>query len=570
MADRKNDRIPSTEQWKRRARDILASLDKEEAPSRPVPRIERVDPNVRMEPIVMPEKNVLTDPDSWLNRGLMSLGSNAVDAVFGEESGNPLVDYGVANVPGVGAASILAAGGMPGLVDVTGLGAIKNGKRLVKPVKEFILRNAGEEGLRAVDNYIDKFPKVDKLSMADAEYLLTSGKLGKRFDVSFPRQEELISMTDQGMETSMERMRNQFLEAGASDKDMKAISEMFDDMLYRYNSALDKGDLLTAFGVQDTYHSIMGTMEKMYDGVPSNKLREFYNSPKYNEFWKKTMNGLSRNASDINHSLLSSAKPEGEEGTRLLNEYFGIQKHPMQDFDKIEAAQLRRDAQNAEKAAKKAAKQPQPQVTPEPVPDEPAGTLVEIPTEPGGTIVEIPSEQVPARGGPNKWRENGWKSEEHPLSGGLTYDELVGKGATEDDRRASFVLDSLMNEAVGRLYSTGAKWGADGKFYKKGNVPAGVKTVEPSYADYRHKGTNYDAVRLKLARDLQENAISGNMPITAKAVLEQAYNKRSGNRIPGARVLKLNGMDTYETLFRPRVKDRLKELEEYYNIDFMR
>ena len=174
------------------------------------------------------------------------------------------------------------------------------------------------------------------------------------------------------------------------------------------------------------------------------------------------------------------------------------------------------------------------------------------------------------QGGPHTWRENGWKSEDHPLSNGLTYDELVGRGASEEDRRASFVLDSLMNEAVGKLYSTGAKWGADGKFYKKGNVPEGVKTVEPSYADYRHKGTNYDAVRLGLARDLERNAATGNMPVSSKVVLEQAYNKRSGNRIPGAKVLRINGMDTYENLFRPRVKDRLAELEEYYNVNFMR
>lgn len=562
-----NDRIPDTGYWQRRAKDILSALEAPSERKERLPRYERVDPTVRMEPIVIKEKNAITDPNSWLNRGLEQLGRNAVDAVFGEESGNPLVDYGVANVPGVGAASILAAGGMPGLVDVTGFGALKNAKKLVKPVKEFILRNAGEEGLQAVDNYLAKFPKIDKLSMADADYLLTSGKLGKKFDVSFPKQEELVSMVNQGMETSMERMRNRYLEAGASDEDMKAISEMFDDMLYRYNSALDKGDLLTAYGVQDTYYSIMGTMQKMYDGVPSNKLREFYNSPKYNEFWKKTMNDLSRNASDINHSLLSSTKPEGVEATRLLNEYFGIQKHPMQDFDKIEASQLRRDAQQAEKAARKTAKDGGTIVE---APTEPGGSIVTVEPEPAGTVVEVPPEPEPVRGGPNKWRENGWKSEEHPLSNGLTYDELVGRGASEEDRRASFVLDSLMNEAVGKLYSTGAKWGADGKFYKKGNVPPGVKTVEPSYADYRHKGTNYDAVRLGLARDLEKNAITGNMPVSSKVILEQAYNTRSGNRIPGAKVLRINGMDTYENLFRPRVKDRLKELEEYYNIDFMR
>lgn len=561
MADRKNDRIPSTEQWKKRARDILASLDKEEAPSRPVPRIERVDPNVRMEPIVMPEKNVLTDPDSWLNRGLMSLGSNAVDAVFGEESGNPLVDYGVANVPGVGAASILAAGGMPGIVDAVGLGELKHGKKLVKSVREFILRNAGEPGLRAVDNYLDKFPKVDKLSMADADYLLTSGKLGEKFKVDYSMQTDAFRESLNNSTEALLQHEDDIIEKfGHFDpEDPKRLLWIDDEgrgpimwsskirgLINQAMSALDKGDLAEAQMLSSTAAYINRGLKDKGDLFLSAGPDKTIEAVK-----KQVRDNLKRSVSTGQNAY----------GDPVYGEYLLSQLSPMQDFAKIEANQLAKDAR---RAAKKG--------TVVEVPEEPAGTLVEVPTEQGGTVVEIPTEPAPElpKGGPNKWRENGWKSEEHPLSGGLTYDELVGKGATEDDRRASFVLDSLMNEAVGRLYSTGAKWGEDGKFYKKGNVPAGVKTVEPSYADYRHKGTNYDAVRLKLARDLQENAISGNMPTTAKAVLEQAYNKRSGNRIPGARVLKLNGMDTYETLFRPRVKDRLKELEEYYNIDFMR
>jgi hypothetical protein len=56
--------------------------------------------------------NALSDPK--LNMGLKTLAGNAADIILGIESGNPVVDLGTSNIPGVGAASILAAGGMPG------------------------------------------------------------------------------------------------------------------------------------------------------------------------------------------------------------------------------------------------------------------------------------------------------------------------------------------------------------------------------------------------------------------------------------------------------------------------
>lgn len=542
-----NDRIPDTGYWQRRAKDILSALEGKER----LPRYERVDPTVRMEPVVIKEKNAITDPNSWLNRGLEQLGRNAVDAVFGEESGNALVDYGISNIPGVGAGSILAAGGMPGLVDVTGLGALRNGKRLVKPVKEFILRNAGEEGLHAVDNYLSKFPKVGKLSMADANELLTNGKLGKRFSVQFDTG-KMAETADNGFNKSINKLVDTY-----GDQLLPSDIEALRGLQGAFSAAIEKGDIADAANISASYWTAMsnklggvvkpGYVTKMYADGEFEKLRRQHAKHMANPD-KQYMSTTSV------PDAWAAQKDEILDEARRMNEYLGVQMHPVQDFDKIEAAQLRRDAQHAEKAARKAAKQPQPVPEPEP-------SIVTPEPEP---VVEAP------QGGPNKWRENGWKSEEHPLSNGLTYDELVGRGASEEDRRASFVLDSLMNNAVGKLYSTGAKWGANGKFYKKGNVPEGVKTVEPSYADYRHKGTNYDAVRLGLSRDLEKNAATGNMPVSDRVVLEQAYNKRSGNRIPGAKVLRINGLDTYENLFRPRVKDRLKELEEYYNIDFMR
>lgn len=564
-----NDRIPETGYWQRNARDILSAIEAPSERKGRLPRYEKVDPMAYREPIVIKEKNAVNDPDSWLNRGLAQLGRNVVDAVFGEESGNPFVDYGVSNVPGIGAGAILAAGGMPGLVDAAGLGALRNGKKLIKPVKEFIMRIAGDEGLQAVDNYLTKFPKLEKLSMADADFLLSSGKLGKRYEVTYPGSERMLGDSESQLDMIKSHQDKLLKEYGHYDQNdpsrllwiddlgQEAIiwSEKVRELAEESVIAHKKGDIAEGVAL---YNAALQFMKALNEPTSVNMLRQL-GPNKTKQYFVDQMRKY--NKYDVANGRNDFQDP-------IAGQYILAQLSPIQDFDKIEAAQLRRDAQHAEKAAKKAAKKPEPVKEPEPSvivpPPEPVAPVVQEIQEAPVVVPETP------KGGPNKWRENGWVSSEHPLSNGLTYDELVGRNASEEDRRASFVLDSLMNEAVGKLYATGAKWGSDGKFYKKGNVPPGVKTVEPSYADYRHKGTNYDAVRLGLARDLERNAITGNMPVSSKVILEQAYNKRTGNRIPGAKVLRINGMDTYENLFRPRVKDKLAELEEYYNVEFMR
>lgn len=75
---------------------------------------------------------LLSDPK--LNRGLENTLTAIPSAVLGEESGNSLVDYGAANIPGLGAAAILAAGGMPGIVDVVGAHELKNAAGAAKRV----------------------------------------------------------------------------------------------------------------------------------------------------------------------------------------------------------------------------------------------------------------------------------------------------------------------------------------------------------------------------------------------------------------------------------------------------
>ena len=223
---------------------------------------------------------------------------------------------------------------------------------------------------------------------------------------------------------------------------------------------------------------------------------------------------------------------------------------------------------------KEAAPAPAPKPKAAPVKEEPV-VAVEVPAEPQAApsaVIEVTGE--PPVGGEFKWRENGWKSADHPLSEGRSYDILLGKNATEDDRRAAFVVDSLMNAAVGDIRRNNASWWikTDGTvgFSKKGNhqLKPGERSLDNplNWNDYRHNAFNYDEQRLRLSRDLAKNLATGNMPKSSKVVLVPAVNKATGNRIPGASVAKILDIDSYEDMFRPKVTRKIRET----NPDYMR
>lgn len=659
-----NDMIPDTGYWQRRAKDILSALEAPSERKDRIPRYERVDPTVRMEPVVIKEKNAITDPNSWLNRGLGTILENAAEAVLGEGTGNAGLDMAL-GLTGPGAAvGTVAAGNRPGVLDVLPggafmkaglLGLIKGGRGgeakaiyniLQNPIANRFANRYPEDALQSLEKFVKKHPALKNMNTAEVYDAMGSGRLGGEWFVDLGKDYPDALNTLFNPDAKV----NEFGGVKSNIWDIidlleKSNGKEYADILRkgvdRVKSDIARGDYLSAWDKMGTLQHTIIAM-RSYGGALDN-------NPQTLSYFAKDLNGLldsKAKAKKPNESYIRALIEAGEEGkhnANLVNEYLHLQTDPVNwsdivdiddkvaadiaQYGSVQAAEKARKAEQARitmerKAAEEAAresrqyeqrlrdfkknpkkalktansaapKQVRAQgesavrewyfgvdpIAPKAVEASPVQEIVKVvdePAKPAPVSPVPPKEPVapvvtePPKGGPNKWRENGWKSEDHPLSNGLTYDELVGRGASEEDRRASFVLDSLMDAAVGKLYATGAKWGSDGKFYKKGNVPEGVKTVEPSYAEYRHKGTNYDAVRLGLARDLEKNAIMGNMPVSSKVILEQAYNKRTGNRIPGAKVLRINGMDTYENLFRPRVKDRLKELEEYYNIDFMR
>ncbi len=112
--------------WARRARELLAGARSSGPKEKTPPEMWRGG-TFRTEPVEIRQKNVLTDPDSWLNRGLGIILENAVDAVLGEGTGNTGLDMAL-GLTGPGAAvGTVAAGNRPGVLDVLpGGGALKS------------------------------------------------------------------------------------------------------------------------------------------------------------------------------------------------------------------------------------------------------------------------------------------------------------------------------------------------------------------------------------------------------------------------------------------------------------
>lgn len=128
--------------WARRARELLAgaqtSVPKEKAP----PEMWRGG-TFRLEPVEIREKNALTDPDSWLNRGLGTILENAVDAVLGEGTGNTALDMAL-GLTGPGAAvGTVAAGNRPGVLDVLPGGGVLKGAVIAMPKWSKVLALSG-------------------------------------------------------------------------------------------------------------------------------------------------------------------------------------------------------------------------------------------------------------------------------------------------------------------------------------------------------------------------------------------------------------------------------------------
>ena len=119
---------------RREAQRLLREMYSMKAPELHVP--------VPSEPVEIREKNVVTDPDSWLNQGLNRLAGDAARVILGEGTGNTKADLALGLLgPGAGIATE-AAGGNSGVLDwMPGGGALKGMAVVASPKVSRILRS---------------------------------------------------------------------------------------------------------------------------------------------------------------------------------------------------------------------------------------------------------------------------------------------------------------------------------------------------------------------------------------------------------------------------------------------
>lgn len=644
-----NDRIPETGYWQRNARDILSAIEAPSEKKERLPRYETVDPMARKEPIVVKEKNVITDPDSWLNRGLGTILENAVEAVLGEGTGNAGLDMAL-GLTGPGAAvGTVAAGNRPGVLDMlpggavmkAGLfGLIKGGKQaeakaiyniLQNPIANRFANRYPEEALQSLEKFVDKHPSLKNMNTAEVYDAMGSGRLGgewfidlgKDYPEAFNIKNDInnksvftIGGEDLSMADLVDRIGNRV---------GKEYGDVFKNILEKIEAATNMGD----------YRAAYKGLAELQEGLPiiARTRKGFLQDP---EYYAKKMD-------EAMHDRIARVSPDflfytGDRGTQdkyqeLINEYLHLQSDPVDwsriaDLDEktaadiskygsVQAAEKARQAEQARlamerkaaseaareskqyeqrlrdfkknpKKALKAANSAAPKqvraqgdaairewyfgvdpIAPKTVEASPVQEIVKAveepakqapvapvpPPEPVAPVVtEVPKAHVvpeAPKGGPNKWRENGWVSTEHPISEPGTDYSILGKDATEEDRRALFVIDSLANEAVAKLIRNNR-----------------FKDEWPGRAPLRHQGTNYDSKSRDYGMDVAWNARTGNLPRGTSALVLRNAVSSAGNRLPGQMTGVVDGKDLYDLLFRKKVDRRINELDNRYRVEF--
>ena len=635
--------------WARRAREILAgartSVPKEKTP----PEMWRGG-TFRLEPVEIREKNVLTDPESWLNRGIGTILENSVDAILGEGTGNSALDMAL-SMTGPGAAvGTVAAGNKPGLLDILPgsgalkagiLGLVKAGRRseakaiyniLQNPIANRFANRYPEEALQSLEKFVKKHPALKTMNTAEVYDAMGSGRLGGEWFVDlgkdYPEAFKLIHSTTEPL--------YQMSDGGyLSQREMAdylggIFGKEYSNPLHKM---LDEVDILVERGDYTGATSRLSSLSEAMVAMNNISKDDFYKQFNTGEAFEKKLKEAASLPLSIKEATApvvkmdpATASQSQKDAGDLVNEYIHLQVDPNDHWSRIadiddkvaadiaqygslQAAEKARRAEQSRlsmerkaaseaarkssqyqqrlhdfkknpKKALKAANNAAPKqiraqgesavrewyfgvdpMAPKSVEAIPAQEILKIVDEPPNpthvtpvqhpepvdpVITEVPKEPVvqePPKGGPNKWRENGWTSEEHPIN---AYSILNPK-ATEEDRRAMFVIDSLANESVAKLIR-------NNKF----------KNEWPGQSKFRHQGTNYDVRSSEFGRNVAWNARTGNIPDNTSSLVLRTAVSSAGNRLPDQMTGFVGGNDLYDLLFRKKVNKKIHELDNRY------
>ena len=639
--------------WARRARELLAgartSVPNEKAP----PEMWRGG-TFRLEPVEIREKNVLTDPESWLNRGIGTILENSVDAILGEGTGNSALDMAL-GMTGPGAAvGTVAAGNKPGLLDILPgsgalkagiLGLVKAGRRseakaiyniLQNPIANRFANRYPEEALQSLEKFVKKHPALKTMNTAEVYDAMGSGRLGGEWFVDlgkdYPEAFKLINSTTEplyrmssGGYLSQREMAD-YLGGIFGKEYSKPLHKMLDEV----DILVERGDYTGATSRLSSLSEAMVAMNNISKD-------DFYKQFNTGEAFEKKLKESAYLPLSIKEATIpvvtmdpATASQSQKDAGDLVNEYIHLQIDPNDHWSRIadiddkvaadiaqygslQAAEKARRAEQARlsmerKAASEAARQSRQYqqrlhdfkknpkkalkaansaapkqiraqgesavrewyfgvdpMAPKSVEATPAQEILKIVDEPPNptpvtpvqhpepvdpAITEVPKEPVvqePPKGGPNKWRENGWTSEEHPID---AYSILNPK-ATEEDRRAMFVFDSLANDAVAKLIN-------NNKF----------KNEWPGQSRFRHQGTNYDIKSREFGRNVAWNARTGNIPDNTSSLVLRTAVSSAGNRLPDQMTGFVDGNDLYDLLFRKKANKKIHEFDNRYPVYF--
>lgn len=580
------DNIVSTEQRYKNARRILEAAILEEARRKEAER-RSLRPTSIWPAGTFNTEDIPQGPDNWLynalsdpklNSGLETLAGNAADIILGIESGNPVVDLGTSNIPGVGAASILAAGGMPGLVDAAGIGELRNMKRIPAYTYEFVKEFFGDKGLQNLDNALTKYPKAGKTNLNDAIQILKTGIGGEIVPAMKPYRtnnviDDVVSM-------------------GLANRHGKTDEELMSG----FHSA---ADMYKNTHFDPRFKKLVADLERALDeAYDNNNTVQFINSLRplallpeiekqggtHPERWYQVLKAVS----DNHNQLLDIANAAKDDN---IKRYVRLDTETPQNWDKIVAEQKYLDehpevvaeqARKAEEAALKSKlskmskkerkayeeklrkqqqqQQKQQQKKPEPPKEQPKAEQP-ITEKVAQEVKETP------KGGPNKWRENGWDPN---IRGDVFYGKFGGN-LSDNSKRDAFVMDSLANYWARQIVGEG----------KEGKLSEADIFDAKDRADARHKRTNYDEVSQGFYDDIKKNIASGNMPGESVTFGPKYKKNVRTNRDTPTLILRAeenpkyyddiriwadeqDGPDIYEILFRPEVDKRINKLNEAY------
>lgn len=530
-----NDRIPDTGYWQRRAKDILSALEAPSERKERLPRYERVDPTVRMEPVVIKEKNAITDPNSWLNRGLEQLGRNSVDAVLGEGTGNTGLDMAL-GLTGPGAAvGTVAAGNRPGVLDMLPGGGALKAAVIAMPKWSKVLARSGRN--IAADDAVE-------LTRDIAHSVLTKqAQTG-----TVPSREILMNAVKQEVDELGPFAGSLNVKEQAFD----LVNRSIEDFLNGKNPALQvkSGPVLEGVSAR-TLDDVESVAEKQRAATRKSTANYRERAKQYYD----NLDDAEKTKIDAEASAIASAARDEAEATGNIGKYYNLNELYTR---KLREAKLKIINSRIK------AESPKSFVGMDDLPD-----------------LDETAKQIIGEAGSQARKQ----AFEDAIASGMSEEEAVKVAALADSRARTAKLNELADANKTKKARKAQMEANKVLVYKK--LPPGYRALVDERAEAeaviaRQKALDLGASEVeanKKYRGRKQSVIGSYTNEIVKSLgFKNASDPRlftedipdiirpASNEIPRAE----NGMVTFENLFKPKTKDTMDELEEYYNVKFMR